>query len=51
MFMNILTTNGYVSRYVTDWAGPDAMLHDWAIDRGGRTHDLIVMSREDDEDL
>lgn len=26
LFMNILTTNGYVSRYVTDWAGPDAML-------------------------
>ena len=26
IFMNILTTNGYVSRYVTDWAGPEAML-------------------------
>jgi acyl dehydratase len=25
-FMNILTTNGYVSRFVTDWAGPEAML-------------------------
>ncbi len=25
-FMNILTTNGYVARYVTDWAGPEAML-------------------------
>jgi hypothetical protein len=24
--MNILTTNGYVSRFVTDWAGPEAML-------------------------
>jgi len=24
MFMNILTTNGYVSRFVTDWAGPHA---------------------------
>ena len=24
LFMNILTTNGYVARYVTDWAGPDA---------------------------
>ena len=31
---------------------PEAMLHDWVIDRNGRTHDLIVMSREvDDEDL
>ena len=26
VFMNILTTNGLVGRYVTDWAGPDAML-------------------------
>ena len=24
VFMNILTTNGLVSRFVTDWAGPDA---------------------------
>ena len=23
MFMNILTTNGYVARFVTDWAEPD----------------------------
>jgi acyl dehydratase len=26
VFMNILTTNGLVARYVTDWAGPDARL-------------------------
>ena len=26
IFMNILTTNGYVSRFVTDWAGPEAMV-------------------------
>lgn len=26
LFMNILTTNGYLSRYVTDWAGPEAMV-------------------------
>lgn len=26
LFMNILTTNGYVARYVTDWAGPEARL-------------------------
>jgi acyl dehydratase len=26
LFMNIMTTNGYVSRYATDWAGPEAML-------------------------
>jgi acyl dehydratase len=35
MFMNILTTNGYVARYVTDWAGPDAMLRRIAIRLGG----------------
>ena len=26
LFMNILTSNGYVARYVTDWAGPEALL-------------------------
>jgi len=26
IFMNILTTNGYVGRYVTDWAGPEAVV-------------------------
>ncbi len=26
IFMNILTTNGYVGRFVTDWAGPEAVL-------------------------
>jgi len=26
MFMNILTTNGYVARFVTDWAGPETRL-------------------------
>jgi len=26
VFMNILTTNGLVGRYVTDWAGPNAVL-------------------------
>lgn len=26
IIMNILTTNGYIGRYVTDWAGPDAMI-------------------------
>jgi len=29
---------------------PEAMLHDWAIDRNGRTHDLIIMSREVEDD-
>jgi acyl dehydratase len=26
IFMNILTTNGFVGRYVTDWAGPGAII-------------------------
>ena len=30
---------------------PEALLHDWAIDRNGRTHDLIVLSREIDENV
>jgi hypothetical protein len=33
--MNILTTNGYVSRFVTDWAGPEAMIRKIAIRLGG----------------
>jgi acyl dehydratase len=27
LFMNILTSTGYVSRYVTDWSGPDAVIN------------------------
>jgi acyl dehydratase len=34
IFMNILTTNGYVGRFVTDWAGPDATLKKVAIRLG-----------------
>jgi acyl dehydratase len=34
MFMNILTTNGYVSRFVTDWAGPQARLRNIKIRLG-----------------
>jgi acyl dehydratase len=26
IFMNILTTNGFVGRFVTDWTGPEARL-------------------------
>jgi hypothetical protein len=26
IFMNILTTNGLVGRFITDWAGPNALL-------------------------
>ncbi|MEY9938086.1 OB-fold domain-containing protein [Streptacidiphilus sp. MAP5-3] len=34
IFMNILTTNGLVGRYVTDWAGPDARIEAIAIRLG-----------------
>src|SRR5438067_9321458 len=34
IFMNILTTNGWVGRFVTDWAGPDAQLKKVAIRLG-----------------
>lgn len=34
LFMNILTTNGYVARYVTDWAGPEAIVRKIAIRLG-----------------
>jgi acyl dehydratase len=34
IFMNILTTNGYVSRFVTDWAGPEAMVRNIKIRLG-----------------
>ncbi len=26
LFMNIHTTNGYMSRFITDWAGPEGMV-------------------------
>ncbi len=58
IFMNILTTNGYVSRFVTDWAGPEAMLRSISIRLGGPavpgqplrfTGQVTATSREGDE--
>jgi len=34
VFMNILTTNGLVSRFVTDWAGPDARVTNLSVKLG-----------------
>ena len=34
IFMNILTTNGFVQRFVTDWAGQDARIRNVAIRLG-----------------
>jgi acyl dehydratase len=46
IFMNILTTNGYVGRYVTDWAGPDAVLKKVAIRLGAPNYpdDTMLMT-------
>jgi hypothetical protein len=34
IFMNILTTNGFVGRFITDWGGPDAVIKKVAIRLG-----------------
>ncbi len=34
VFMNILTTNGYVARFITDWAGPESMVRSISIRLG-----------------
>jgi hypothetical protein len=34
IFLNILSTTGLVQRYVTDWAGPDAVIHGLKIKLG-----------------
>jgi acyl dehydratase len=34
IFMNILTSNGYVGRFITDWAGPNARLKSVSIRLG-----------------
>ncbi|MET8326779.1 MaoC family dehydratase [Streptomyces sp. NPDC005181] len=46
IFMNILTTNGLVGRYVTDHFGPSAVLHKVAIRLGAPNYpgDTMVMS-------
>jgi 3-oxo-4,17-pregnadiene-20-carboxyl-CoA hydratase beta subunit len=46
IFMNILTTNGLVGRYVTDHFGPDAVLRKVAIRLGAPNHpgDTMVLT-------
>lgn len=48
IFMNILTSNGLVGRYVTDWAGPEAILKAVNIRLGAPNYpgDTMVMSGE-----
>ena len=46
IFLNILTTTGLVQRYVTDWAGPDALVRNISIKLGVPCHagDRLVLS-------
>ena len=46
IFMNILSTNGLVGRYVTDWAGPGALLTDVNIRLGAPNYpdDTMTLS-------
>jgi acyl dehydratase len=46
IFMNILSTNGFVGRYVTDWAGPDATIRKVSIRLGAPNYpgDTMTMT-------
>ena len=48
IFMNILTTNGFVGRYVTDWAGPSGILKKVSIRLGAPNYpgDSMIMNGE-----
>ena len=48
IFINILTTNGIVGRFVTDWAGPASRLRKVAIRLGAPSYagDTLVLSGE-----
>lgn len=43
IFMNILSTNGLVGRFITDWAGPDAILKAVSIRLGAPNYPGDVM--------
>ena len=44
IFMNILTTNGLVGRYVTDWSGPRSRLHEVDIRLGAPNYPDCTMT-------
>lgn len=48
IFMNILTTNGIVGRYLTDWAGPGSRIKNIQFNLGAPNFpgDTMVMSGE-----
>ncbi|MEE2672636.1 MAG: MaoC family dehydratase [Myxococcota bacterium] len=43
IFMNILSTNGFVGRFVTDWAGPNAVLKSVSIRLGAPNYPYDTM--------
>ena len=57
VFMNILTTEGWVARFVTDWAGPDARIRKLSLELGAPNlpGDVMVMTgkvqSKQDEDV
>jgi hypothetical protein len=42
--MNILTTNGFVGRFITDWTGPEAILKKVAIRLGAPNYPYDKMT-------
>jgi len=44
IFMNILTTNGFVGRFVTDWTGPEAILKSVSIRLGAPNYPYDTMT-------
>lgn len=46
IFMNILTTNGFVGRFVTDWTGPEAQLRKVDIRLGAPNYPGDTMTLE-----
>jgi acyl dehydratase len=46
IFMNILTTNGFVGRFITDWSGPDALVKKISIRLGAPNYpgDTMVLT-------
>ena len=44
IFMNILSSNAYCSRFLTDWAGPDAMVRRLSIRLGVPVHPGSILT-------
>ena len=44
IFMNILTTNGFVGRFITDWSGPETILKSVSIRLGAPNYPYDTMT-------